>query len=245
MRYVIPGKDVSVLVEFLEEGGEFVIPDTGSLKLSVRGMDGTPFPGYDEKPIPDYGTSTATLVIPASLNSKAPGLNFENRYVVVDYTCDQKPQTVSSIYRLADFQPITAKPSDVRAVFGARLNEIPDSDIDLLGTYFQLLYDYPSTFEGMLTYSPTSAELTNRAVVLKTALMLVSSMPMRILKQEALNNASQTRSRTDWVQFQADIDSAFQEIMDKLDLISTGVAASLPLNPLIVVTLPTDVITNS
>lgn len=241
MKWNLAGKALALYVEFRQDG-EFVIPDVGSLKLTLRGNNGVVISGYNEAVLPDCPVSTTTIGISSTLNTII-ALTFETRYVRVDFTVGGRPLAIESSYRLAPFLPLTATPADVRSVFGARDSELPDSEIDLMEGYFTLLEDYPIAMAGALATSATS-RWANLAVTFKTSLQLIASMPVRVLKEEALNNASQSRGKIDWEALQAQIEAGLGVVLGKLEA-AAQVPGGTSRTPLLVLSLPTDPVTNA
>lgn len=241
MNWNIAGKALSLYVEF-KQGGEFVIPDVGSLKLTLRGNDGVVLVGYDASALADTLLSTLVVVVPSDVNVvTTPPV--ETRFMRLDFTAGGQPLFIEQSYNLSPFLPLIATPSDVRARFGARVAELPDSDIDLIGAYFTLLEDYHSAMSNALVQT-TTRRLANTAVILKTALLLGGSMPGRMLKEEALNNASNLRGVIDWEALQRKNEAELAITLNKLEIAASATAVVLP-SPLMAVSLPTDPVTNA
>lgn len=241
MNWHLDNKASSLYVEFLSDG-EFVVPDAGSIFLTLRGNDGEIVAGYDSLALPDTTLSTMTWTVPQAVNVIG-AVDFETRYVRVDFKSGGKPLVAEQVYKLGPFLPISAKEAEVRALFGVRELELPDSDIDLRAAFYLLKEDYPEAMATSLSATATSW-WANRAIVLMAAQQVGPSLPVRALKQEDLNNASQIRANIDWERINGAILSEFSIVMNKLQE-AASVTGGGSLSPLLVVSLPTDPITNA
>lgn len=241
MKRHLAGKASPLYVEFQQEG-EFVIPDVGSVFLTIRNTTGLVLAGYDALAIPGVILSTFTYAVPQAVNVIGV-VDFETRYVRFDFRCAGKPLVMEQVYQLSNFVPLTATPAEVRSLFGARDRELPDSDIDLLGGYFALRAKYPTEMVTALT-GVTTAQDANRAVVLTTGLQLFPSIPSRILKEEGLNNATQIRASIDWETLHRQLLAELGVVLGRLQAEASVSVVALP-TPLLVLTNPIDPVTNA
>lgn len=241
MNWHLDNKASSLYVEFLSDG-EFVVPDSGSLFLTLRGNAGAVIGGYDNLALPDVTVSTMSYTVPQAVNVIG-AVDFETRYSRVDFKVGGKPFVSEQTYKLGPFVPISAEEAEVRAIFGVRDLELPDADIDLRGAYYLLKEAYPEAMATALTTTATSW-WANRAIVLTAAQQVAPSMPVRALKEEGLNNATQIRASIDWERLMAAISSELAATIGKLQE-AASVSSSGGLTPLLVLSLPTDPVTNA
>lgn len=241
MNWHLSAKASSLYVEFLQDG-EYVVPDAGSIFLTIRGNDGLVISGYDALAMADVTVSTMTYTVPQAVNNIG-AVDVETRYVRVDFKVGDKPLVTEQVYRVGPFLPLAATPAEVRGLFGAREQELPDSDIDLRGAYYLLLDEYPDAMTGALTVSATTW-LANRAVVLMAGIQVAPSMPSRALKEEGLNNATQIRANIDWVALQHQIVGELGATLGKLEE-AAGSTTSAALMPILGLSIPVDPVTNA
>jgi hypothetical protein len=243
MNWNLPGKDCSIYVEFKKDG-EFVIPDPGSLKLTLRDDAGVVITGYDSLALANCLVSSLMITVLAALNTVGTGLPFETRYARIDYTASTEPLHVDVVYRVAPFLPMASEPAEVRALFGARDLELPDSDIDLYSAYFLLLQDYPDAMTGALSSAATSWS-ANRAIVLTAGLQVIASMPGRLLKEDALNTAKQIRGNIDWEALEARLGAELGVVLAKLQAAASVAGGTFPTLIFMRAAPALDVITNA
>lgn len=237
MNWQLSNKACTLYVEFKKDG-EFVIPDAGSIKFTLRSNPGTVL--VNAAAVPDPASTVTTVVVSQANNTITAG-TVESRYGLIEFTFGTQPLTAELTYRLSDFLPLTAKPELVRRLLGVRYGELPDNDIDLYESYYDLLRSY-STLATALVTTDTRAMNANRAVALHCALSLIPSMPTRAAKQDSLNNATLLRQTIDWDAIQAKLQGELADALAGLDLVvSTVVSAP----SLFVLVTPTDVITNA
>lgn len=233
----LSGKPVSVYVEFKKDG-EFVPPDPGSIKLTVRDHTGIPFSGYDQASQPDTTLTTSLIVLPQNLNIINSG--WENRHVWVEFTSGGVPCVFKSSYKLSFFIPFNASPSDVRNTLGVRDKELKDEEVDLYEAYFKLEEVIPS-FNVALLDTGLRGINANKALVLFAALELIPSMPVRVAKTDILNNAQLTRATIDWDQLEAKLRAELAGIV----LLIPENPTSIILSAVFALSQPVDVITNA
>jgi hypothetical protein len=241
MDWHLDNKASSLYVEFLSDG-EFVVPDAGSIFLTLRNNAGTVISGYDSLALADVTVSTMLYSVPQAVNVIG-AVDFETRYARVDFKYEGKPLVSEQVYKLGPFLPISANEAEVRSLFGVRELELPDSDIDLRGAFYLLKEDYPEAMATSLTATATSW-WANRAIILMAAQQVGPSLPVRALKQEDLNNANQIRANIDWERVMAGIMSEFSIVMNKLQEAASVAGGGTP-TPILVLSLPTDPVTNA
>lgn len=236
------GVDHSFLLEFRKDG-EFVIPDTNSVRITVRGADGVAFSGFNPLSPSGIVTSSYLLTIPQAVNTMGVGALTERRFVRYAFTSGGTPVSQELWYGLRAFVPLTVGPQDVRAIFGVRDTELPDNSVDTFQAYLDLLQRYPG-LAAALTAVDGRAEYANRAIAVKTALTVFPSLPVRALKEESLANAGQIRANIDWEKIESDLITQLDELLE-LQLGLEPAAETLAPSVIFLVTSPTDPITNA
>ncbi len=233
---------VAVAVPFLVDG-EFVIPDAGSVTLTVRGNDGAVLAGYNELPIADV-TQTSTLLTIAPEANGIGANPMETRYLRVSYLVGNVPGLFSYAYRLTPFLPITAGPEDVRRVTGIDYKALPDSDVDVHEAYFKLAKDVGAVFVTALTSPGRAAISANNMIALQAAILLLPSLQNRVMKSETSHNEIYIRNTLDLAQLAADLQAALLDETNAM-LEELGNAVTSVISPIFLVTSPVDVITGA
>ena len=235
----LSGESNSVYIEFKKDG-ELYPPDTGSIKLTLRDTSGQIIAGYDKVLLDDTVLTTMLLTFPGSVNVINEGR--ESRHVRVDYLVGGVPCAYMGSYKLSPFIPLTVTAADVRSILGIREKELLDVEVDLYESYFNLLPANPLLESALLAVDNTAMK-ANRAVALNAALTLLPSMPARASKEDALNNASLVRASIDWAEVRDAILAELSDCLGALD--PNGPVSSFQFTPLLVLTFPTDPVTNT
>lgn len=224
-------------VDFLFDG-EFVRPDPSSVAITLRKEDGEILDGWDAQTFPDDGTTGINFVVPVEFNLSTEEIGY--RFVEVSYLFQGKPVTHSFSYALIEFIPLHVTPQTVRGLIGSQYKEVPDSDIDVVQAFFDLRKMYGPGFEVAVRAISYNA-YAHRAVALKAALNLLPSLQTRLWKQERNDTSEWQRFSINLedlrASLQADLEAALGEITD-LESITTDYS-------LLMVTSPTDIITNT
>ncbi len=236
--WCVSGQGTTVLVEFKKDG-EFVIPDPGSIKLTIRSNSGVVISGYDRQAQADVASSALLLAIPDAVN--ITNEEREARYIIVDFTSGNYPCSFRTSYRLSVFLPIQVGAQDVRTLLGLREEELKDFEVGIYDAYFTLLRETPTLAANLLT-GDDAAMYANKAISLKAALLVMPSVPLRAAKQDSLNNATLLRASVDYLKLQADLEGQLADALANME--SVG-ALSYSATPLLLLTTPTDPITNA
>ncbi len=240
MKWRTADVDAVVAVEFLV-GGEYVIPDAGTLSATVRGNSGDFLPGFNPLSLQNVSGTMTTFVIPASNNSIMGPL--ETRWVSVSFKVKGFPQVIDQSYRLTPFLPIQKTFDDVRNLVGATYTELPDNSIDLIEAYFKLSFDIGSAFAPALLMANRASICANNLIALQAAITALPSLQTRMLKGEISHGEEWQRSKVDFVQLLADLRNAFNMELSALNNVLSGVTASTSISPIFIVTSPVDPIT--
>lgn len=204
----ISGTDLQLLFK-TKINGEFVVPDSGSLKLTLRDTTATIRPGFDQKLLPDTAINVVKVTIPASENTLVPGSNYETRFARLEFTSQGKASMVEIIYRIIRFIPYTVTPDSVRETLGVSIGELDDSAVDLYKTYLKLSSN--SAFAAAIVSNDLKTIYANDVLRLTEALELAPSLRARILKGEEKDNSLYTRFNFDFNELIAQLRSALLE----------------------------------
>lgn len=240
MNTYTANRDLTLAFDF-KIGGEYVMADAGSLRLTIRDAMGVPFPAYDNKVLPDATINTIYVLIPASENALDPSKDFEPRFAELTFLSGGAPGSVKTTYRLIPFLPLQVTEGSVREALGVSYGELPDYSVDLFQSYMRLK-DSPG-FVTALTSGTVVAVYANQVLLYTEALRLAPSLRARILKQEEKDNALYTRFLMDFDQLKDDLQAALREAEALLDA-ELGQSASVAVTGFIV-SLPTDPVTNT
>lgn len=236
--WCVSGQGNTVLVEFKKDG-EFVIPDPGSIKLTIRSNSGLVVGGYDKQAQVGVLSSTWLLAVPGAVN--ITNEEREARYIIVDFTSGNYPCSFRVSYRLTAFLPIQVLPQDVRTLLGLREEELKDFEVEIYDAYFALLRSNPALGANLVTGNDATM-YANKAIALKAALLVMPSVPLRAAKQDSLNNATLLRATIDYGKLQAELEG---QLSDALANMGSVTAISYAATPLLLLTTPVDPITNA
>lgn len=233
---------VAVAVSFLADG-EFVIPEAGSVTLTLRGNDGTVLAGFNEVPVVDPESTTMLLTLPPEVNGI--GSNpLETRYVRISYRVGNTPLAFEYVYRLTPFLPVAATAFGVRSVIGVDFKTLPDSDVDLYEAYFKLKKDVGALFVTALTTAGQAAIYANNMITLQAAILLLPSLQNRVMKSETSHNEIYLRNTLDLEALSASLESRLLEETAAMQDASDNPVTSA-ITPIFFVTSPVDVITGA
>lgn len=234
---------VAVAVSFLEDG-EFIIPTSGSVTLTVRGNTGVVLTGYDNLPVADPGSSSTLVTLPVGVNQLLTG-DLETRYVRVSYLAGNVPLTFDYAYRLTPFLPISASPLDVRRLTGIDSKALPDADIDLHEAYYALKADVGDNFVTALTTTSRASILANNMIALKAAILLIPSMQNRVMKSETSHNEIYIRNAIDLDALLFSLTNRLADETSAMLETVTGSPATDTVTAIFFLTSPVDVITGA
>lgn len=240
MKSEIAGSPVRLHVEFKVDE-EFVMPDPGSVFLTIRGTDGALLDGYIQAPQPNPTINSLNLILPADINLLGQDSDFEIRFCRVDFLYENKPQSVEISYRLIPFIAMTANPDSVRAVIGCRYQELPNEDIDLYSAYLSL-----KSYSGFVVALQSSSVMNlkaNRALELREAIRVIPSLQNRLFNKEEKDNAAVTRNKLDLDRLVMDLSAALGLLLDELSVNVGGLVSDAP--SIMVVSSPIDPVTGT
>lgn len=231
------GEPITLPVE-LTLGGEFVVPDAGSLSMTLRAGDGTILKQED---LPDTSLSTVQIAIDASYNTLADGDDLALRFLRLDWTVASKPAMTLVSYQVTPSVFFAFGPREIRALLGATVEEFPDDSFAVYQAYLNLKASFPD-LTGYLQAPDLTALAAHKAVALQAALDTAPSWPMRFMTTETEENATLTRSKIDFPLLERSLRAQLQTQTATMTG-TTGVTTTLP--ALMAVSSPTDPITNT
>lgn len=241
MQWVQSDTPFSISIPFLV-GGEFVTPDTGSITLTFRGANGSVIGGLLNFPLPtatlgtvqlastvpgDTSFSNMALEIPSSLNQISTG-DFEARYIIVRYRAQGTSQEFKTAYNLFPFLPIQVTAEDVRSWVGAKFQELPDSEIDLVSTYYSLKASIGSNFTDAMSGTGLATLAANKVLSLTAALKALPGLPAKLVKLETSSNASIQRNKIDFEALRSDLEGELDKSLNEMNsalLGASGIAS--------------------
>lgn len=203
MDYRVTGREVAITAKFVVDG-DYITPDASSVKYTLYRADGSADPVYTN--ITAAVTSPATSVLiktVANSNTLASGAKMERRNLVVTFTYATQSYTLEYPYLLVPVISLAVGAREVRTVLGVNDLELPDTDIDLRQAYWDVARDIDEDtgeddLDEMLEGATSDTVVANRAIVLKCALGLIPTMPLRVMTSEEGEGKSFTRGRVDW-----------------------------------------------
>jgi hypothetical protein len=226
MLYVFKDESVTIPVDFKFEG-DFVSPDEGTYSFKLRSFTGDILYSEDALYVGETGENesgeitladSVNIEIPAEYNTLEDGKLFETRILEVSYNYLGKPYTIRNSYRVTNFFYFDATPQDVRNYYGLNSGELPDADIDLASSYFQLLQKHGNTFTECLSSGGVGNIRANRLIVLKTVLSVFSSVRLRVNQEENDGSSKFLRylNKIDWDALYADATAEMEELENNL-----------------------------
>lgn len=234
--WIEPGDDASVLINF-QVGDDLVIPDAGSVKVTVRDNAGTPLAGFN-KNLVDADSTSVLITIPGANNTIAAGKVYENRFIVAYFTYKGMPFQAPAFYGIYPFVPLTVTPADARRHTGFSYEELPDDAVDIKAAYINLAINLGTDFTNALTSGTEKQLAANNLVALRAALDMAHSFQMRMaLTEQSQNN---TFTRHDHTDVQKLIDDLAAKLDEQIFTFSSGSATT---QVFFMTVQPTDVIT--
>jgi hypothetical protein len=143
---------------------------------------------------------------------------FDTKIIEVSYRYKNRPYTFQIPYRVCNFFFFEATPQDVRNYFGLNSGELPDEDVDLVSSYFQILQSQGSTFTDCLRNGGVGNIRANRLIVLKTVLSVFSSVRLRVNQEENDGSSKFLRylNKIDWDALYANATAEIEELESNL-----------------------------
>lgn len=201
---------MTIPIDFIVDG-EFVTPDSAS--FVVRGHDGTQLLTGE--------VIGSKVTIPAASNVVTT--SWENRYISVFFISAGGTHSLKVSYRLSEFLPLSVTPQSVRDLLGVDDRELPDSAIDLLGSYFQILDQSGPAISDALTLTGSRNQAVNTAVMLRAALNILPSLPLRLMITIREEDSSASRLKAiDFDKLESSLRSALSDTLNKAMGVASG-----------------------
>jgi hypothetical protein len=240
MKWFQAGEDLTFDIEILV-GGVPSQPDPGTVTFTVRDQNGVAIPGLNNQPVNVPGT-TASISVPAASNMLADGAESESRFVTLAYIASGQSRQLRTSYSLHAFLPIEASCDAVRSLVGVSSDELPDDDIALVLSYFDLVAEEGDTFKDAFLAKNQTRAAANRALALRAALEAVPSLQLRIFQSRQSENSSFSRfGAVDWERLKLDLRDQLAAALKFIS--SPTTTAAIP--TYFMVSAPTDNVTNS
>jgi hypothetical protein len=237
MKWFQAGEDLTFDIDLLADGLP-VTPDAGTATVTVRDQAGAVIAGLDHQPLTVQGT-TASISVPAGANEI--GSETESRFVTLSFIAGGQSRQQRASYCLHPFIPLATDENAVRSLLGVSADELPDADIELVPAYYALLADN-SAVGAALPVAGIKRQWANRAIALRAALDALPSLQLRVFQSRTVENSTFGRfQNVSFAQLRADLTDALAAALAAVPAVTT--AASLP--TLLVVSTPTDPVTNS
>lgn len=235
-RYVPKGSPHSITYQF-EVGGQLVTPDPGSVRVSLFDNSGTPVGDWDEKAV--------TVTAPASkvqLNfSGADNTTFLEvgiRTVRIDFYYSGGFYSDRIDYLLTDDAPLPVSDSEVVAVLGLLVSDVPPDMIDVAMAVDTLERAYPIDVRAIVAAGTKLTLPLLRAVKLQAALTLSVTLENWVMQMEQADNALYRRFE------EIDFSTMRESLKAELAALMQTVTGNAPAVPVLgILTTETDVIT--
>lgn len=221
MKTYLAGEDIALQISLRTYNGEPVVPDVGTVKLTVRDNAGQVV--VDKEPVTMGVASTEAAVVVEAVHNTLGAGRFAMRTVVIDFTKTGRPMSVRESYRLTAWLNTTVTPDDVRAFIGVDAGELPNTVIDIVDAYLSVEADIG---EAILTAALAGADekqiAANRMVLAQAVLNQIPGLPLRLSQNESNGVFSAQRPKIDLVALEMRAQAMYA---DAADLTSSRLAA--------------------
>lgn len=239
--WTLAGEASTVSFNFTLEG-QFVLPDEGSVFVTIRDNDGLAIQDWDRASQLDAKGTTHNVVVPAALNYVPVTMAFEVRYVRIEYSVGGVPRATTKSYRVTPFIPLQTSEEAVRARLGANEQEIPDSTIDLNMAYHMLLASGENNLPYALKANTAATLAANNAIEIKAALEQIPALAAKLAQMETQDNSSRVRMKLDIPQLRKELMQALYAELATMSNVLTGNTTAVG-HTMLVVVVPTDTMT--
>ena len=222
--------EVTVVLDFMVDGN-FVIPESAS--YSLRGDDYSILDSNSDILLSDDATST--IITTTSTHNNINVNDFQFRYIQYKFIFKGNTYSGNHAYGLTPWLPIWITEDDVRIRLSLSVDELPDRDINLLGSHIDLIKEFGTDYSD----ATGGEEDLNRVLMLKTAIASSKSIMLRARMTDQADDFT-THRFNNQVDFEALQNSLQADLAEALtDLI--GLPVEIP--TILIVSVPTDVIT--
>jgi hypothetical protein len=190
-------------------------PD-GDVTWKVLGPDGTQLATGTITP----GVDAVSINIPLSapVNTLDSGSYISYRDLTWEYEVLGAVENGEQRYSVERRLPVGVTYDGVRRLFGVSISELPDDEIPLTEAYLEFISRVTQIgFDAAINGGLNDIRLRN-AIEAQAALMLLPSMPVRVMNTEGSGTNTFKRQEIDWLQIGAEL----------LAAINTGVLVVIP-----------------
>ncbi len=237
MQWVESGLAHSIQIPFIADGTP-VIPDNGTVTVSVLGHTGAAFSGWDNAAQAGPYSTQITLSLTSDIFNLGGGSSYEARFIKVNFAVNSKIYHSLTTLRVAPWVPLQVVESDVRQLIGAEERELPNGYVDIYSAYQELVAEYGADFSTALASTTVSSLRANQAVAVKAALACIAAIPMRLLQSESTEYSEWVRSKLDFKAMEQTLRTQLGNLLEEIvpDQFTDSGA-------LFILSTPTDVIT--
>lgn len=147
---------------------------------------------------PPSGAVSVELEIPAIHNTLASGVY--SGYRDLSWSYEVSGVTIQDVvrYSIEALAPWGASMDGVRRKLGLASDELPDSEISLIGAYYQLLTSVGDPDVSSLVPTPSQAYRLRDAVEAMAGLMVLPSLQLRAAQKQSSGTDTWQRFKVDW-----------------------------------------------
>jgi hypothetical protein len=189
MLYVKKDTAHSFYFDFIV-GDEFVVPETGTVSVTLTKPDGSILAGYNNLAVtPDADTSNVVVPISAGANGKT--LEYELRHLEIKFDYDGNTFRHAISYNIVDRINIPVSAQQVRNLVGLSDDEWPDEQIDILKAYYDVKAEPALNGINVETLMDSGdAEVRNllEAVTIKSALNFLPALELIAVQSQQADN---------------------------------------------------------
>lgn len=215
MLYIQTDTGHSFFFEFKFEE-ELIVPDTGSVTITLSKLDNVAITGYDAKAItPPVGESYAVLLIDSTVNDKTT--DFEMRQLRVNFTYNSQPFEEYINYQIVDRVNIPVTTSEVRQVLGVDDSDIPDEYFDLINSFHNVDADLESLdLETEIQSGSSTVRDLLQSIKYKAALDVIPALQLAVNQSEQADNVVYKRFvDVDFEKLKIDINTKYSDSITK------------------------------
>ena len=220
---VLENKPAVIRVDLIEKGEYITLNSTegDNVTYSLLDSNGNYVNGIVDEVYPFEGElSSLELYFDAACNTISDEKDSENRFIIVVYTKDGKQTTKRVPYRVIKFVPYTVSEDDVFDAIGVSSTILNEDSIDIYANYLLLKAQIGQNFVDAIYANDETSIKANRALLLKTAISIESSIPLGVPKIESDNVVSQTRFTFTMEELKELFDDMRNELSDLIDEIA-------------------------
>lgn len=225
MKNFLSGQDLSIEVLF-EQDLDPVVPDVASVTYDLYDNGGSKIATAVAVTTTTATTSVAIPIV-GGLNTKAGGLAFEMRKLVVNWLLNGASNSTEISYRLISSTPMAVSAQSARSLVGMSKDELPDDDLDMYGAYVEVQADIGA---GVVATALSAGDKTtlavNRMIAVRSLINVLGSIQMRALVQDKSNTAQVSRfDNVDFVALALWLNNLYQQgslIVVPVDITTVG-----------------------